>query len=862
MSMAKKRTLTWMAMPILLVIALAIYAGFSTAEGSSSTPTNLTATTTALGTGVTLAWDAPNWTVHGYRIERRIQSYEGWTTIVEDTGNTDTTYTDTDLPTSGSYRYRVRTLQDQNVSDPSNVARVEVTVMASSGDGSSETTTTEDSFEADYEAEALRLQQVNEDILRGCLAYEYESPHTGESSVTTSTDDAKCVHWVDLTDVTCFPGALQYQATYGYTVTSYDGSPTQIYSHLPSLLYFDGQINLEKLDQSGSDGYGYLKRNRLLDVALNVDKMVVTANDFTLDYSYGDGSIEGRPSDLDYDMVKGHLDLLRHRLDKIVNGESYMRPAPCRFRGDVRDSIEQWRDESYGSISLGSTAQGKLDTGPDLDLYQVDLLGSVKYGVRVSAVDPDDVDTATVHFDYYAEEVVDEIDPSLRILDGDGTELATAANDVEVFFVPASSGTYYLEVGHNTGDADELLNAGIYALQFDLADERTGDLAGDTTTTAALIKDRRAISAELTAGDTDWFRLNALASNNYTIVAKGDDSDGQTALSSPTLSIYEEDGSEADSDDYALGEIGGYAVLDFNPDSGGTYFIEVAGEDSDDAGHYTISLQSDDHVTLHDNYGENVTIDDSVTGTIEGEWDRDRIGIEVDDGQNWIVEVEPRGSTPSTAEFSLEIVDDPETAYSRDWHTTKREDGSLVLATVDTGHYGPISYDGQDYDGGTKAYFLLNVGLAGETETPANYKVTIRDPQLQEVTNTTDQYTDTIWAQDPALHLVTVDGDGVGTFSGSLNGDDDKDSFALSLPAGDYQIEMTVPESEAVVGMRVEMFVDGQLQRYLDLGSLTVHDLYGGSGHAYTLAEKITFRVINHVQATTLDYEITFTPEE
>ncbi len=81
-------------------------------------PTNLTYTIS--GGNVVLDWDAPDDdSVTGYSILRRKPVTQRHLLIyVRDTGNTDTTYTDTDAPAGEYYVYRVQALNIQGIASP------------------------------------------------------------------------------------------------------------------------------------------------------------------------------------------------------------------------------------------------------------------------------------------------------------------------------------------------------------------------------------------------------------------------------------------------------------------------------------------------------------------------------------------------------------------------------------------------------------------------------------------------------------------------------------------------------------------------------------------------------------------------
>ncbi len=100
-------------------------ASATTASGTSvpSDPLNLTATVSGQ-TAINLSWSAPadngGATVTGYKIERSNDGMSGWSAIVA--SQTATSYSDTGLPANVTRHYRVRAVNGQGESLPSNVA--------------------------------------------------------------------------------------------------------------------------------------------------------------------------------------------------------------------------------------------------------------------------------------------------------------------------------------------------------------------------------------------------------------------------------------------------------------------------------------------------------------------------------------------------------------------------------------------------------------------------------------------------------------------------------------------------------------------------------------------------------------------
>ena len=94
----------------LLALAALTIASITYAQSPSPAPTGLTAS--ASESGITLSWTAPDANgVTGYQILRRL-SADGWvwseTVYVNDTGDTTTSYTDSDVEAGEEYHYRVK----------------------------------------------------------------------------------------------------------------------------------------------------------------------------------------------------------------------------------------------------------------------------------------------------------------------------------------------------------------------------------------------------------------------------------------------------------------------------------------------------------------------------------------------------------------------------------------------------------------------------------------------------------------------------------------------------------------------------------------------------------------------------------
>ena len=96
-----------------------------TRDTKPAAPTNLTAAA-ASTTQIDLSWNAPakngGTDVTGYRIEVSTDGGKNWSELVADTESTDTTYSDTGLPSRATRHYRVSAITDVGTGSSSNTA--------------------------------------------------------------------------------------------------------------------------------------------------------------------------------------------------------------------------------------------------------------------------------------------------------------------------------------------------------------------------------------------------------------------------------------------------------------------------------------------------------------------------------------------------------------------------------------------------------------------------------------------------------------------------------------------------------------------------------------------------------------------
>ena len=155
--------------------------------------TGLTATFTH--DTVSLSWDAPSdgAEVTGYKILRRaVESESDFTALSDDTGNTDTTWTDSDVSARTRYAYRVRALGENGEGELSNLAKVVTDHEPLPGQVTGLTATfTHDTVSLSWDAPSDGAEVTGYKILR--RAVETEQDFTALSEDTGNTDTT----WTD-----------------------------------------------------------------------------------------------------------------------------------------------------------------------------------------------------------------------------------------------------------------------------------------------------------------------------------------------------------------------------------------------------------------------------------------------------------------------------------------------------------------------------------------------------------------------------------------------------------------------------------------------------------------------------------------
>ncbi len=699
-------------------------------------------------------------------------------------------------------------------------------------------------LQGDYDS----LTMVMEDRLAGCWVYE-SVDSSGNLTYVTNTDNAKCVPLRELTDETCLPSGHIYSADRAKFSVYWDddGEPRLLGGLSNGLRFFDGKITLRVLSaskSSASRGVGLPEETVFVSHYPARDRL-----DFTIDstetshyntdsQAFTDGII------LDQDLYGPGVEFLLQRMRDIAAGNQYYIAADCQFSesSDLRDRLHQFKGESVGSLNAGNIAQSELDNGPDLDLFEVALTEGVNYQFSLAAKDPDQVNLAKVPFAIGTPsetQAIGWIQPTFRLLDSDGTELVGGEGQMSFSFVPATDGSYYVEVSHAT--EDDWYSAGVYTVSLQQLVEGDADIPGDSTTPVELSNEWRFPASIGSASDVDWFRLEAVSGTTYQILVAGDDSNGQTALSDAELTGYKRNGSAIESNEFRASTVNGTAVAELQASESGTYYIEVSSKQQQ-TGAYTARIQGDDHISLLDAPETSFGLETDGVGTIDGSWDIDRFELSVAGTMNYHIHLIPDAANVSqTSELSIAAADYPgETA---EWGSLVHSDGSIYIQLVAgwfTQDPGPPSVDNTS--------IIIEVSSDGTSEDPAGYTLQVTSPQLSQV-SAIDDFPSEVTAATPPEDYLTLDRHGQVRVTGELNGDGDVDAFGIQdWPAGEYIVDFHIRSVHGLIGMKVTLHKpDGSSEDISDNG-FTVDEVFStDSGYSISVS--------NYVDETTAPYD-------
>jgi Ca2+-binding RTX toxin-like protein len=269
-----------------------------------------------------------------------------------------------------------------------------------------------------------------------------------------------------------------------------------------------------------------------------------------------------------------------------------------------------------GSLSLGGTATGNIQTANDQDWFRVELNADRIYAFDLKGVDSGGGTLA---------------DPFLRLLDGAGNALTYdddngSGHDARLTFVASSGGTYYLS-------AQGVGGAGTYTLAATALG--IDDHVGGTATTSSIVPGASVSGNIQYNDDQDWFRVDLTAGTTYLFRLQGADS-GNGTLPNPMLQLHDATGNYVASD-YDNGT-GLDALIAYTPASGGTYYLAAASQYGGEGGTYTLSVGLDDYLGSTLTSG-NLALGTSISGEVQFADDQDWFRVNLVAGVDYVFDL-------------------------------------------------------------------------------------------------------------------------------------------------------------------------------------------------------------------------------
>ena len=435
-----------------------------------------------------------------------------------------------------------------------------------------------------------------------------------------------------------------------------------------------------------------------------------------------------------------------------------------------------------GSVSVGGSVTGTIDSAADADWYAVSLTAGSAYTIRLQGSGSGNGTLS---------------DPLISgIYDSTGTYISNTyaddqdGRDSSLSFTPTASGTYYVAAeGYGSYTGTFLLS---------VSQAVSNDIAASTATTGSVSAGNSVTGAIDTAADADWYAVSLTAGNAYTIRLQGSGS-GNGTLSDPLISgLYDSSGTLV-SNTYADDQDGRDSSLSFTPTASGTYYIAAEGYGSS-TGTFRLSVEQQVSADLAASILTTgiVLANSSVTGTIDIASDQDWFAVSLNADTRYQIDLQGLPSSAGT------LTD----TYLRGVYDSA---GTLISGTTDDD-------SGQGYD----SRVTLDISSAGTYYIAAGAYGSNTGTYTLAVTS---QGSTDIAADSTTTATVTPGG----SVDGLVGQTGDRDWFAISLTAGQsYTIDLQ-PKSNSTAPL-LDPYLYGL---YSSAGSLISGTTDDDSGAGY-----------------------------
>lgn len=398
-----------------------------------------------------------------------------------------------------------------------------------------------------------------------------------------------------------------------------------------------------------------------------------------------------------------------------------------------------------GTLAVGGTTAGIIETASDSDWFRVTLTAGVTYRINLNGI--------TL------------ADTWLVLRNSSGTQITLdhdsgAGLQSQITYTPTSTGTYYL-------DAQGYLpsHTGTYSLSLTQT-STADDYAGTTATTGALTAGGSVTGNIETVGDNDWFRITLTAGTSYRFDLRAG------TLHDPYLTLLNSGGTSLATNDDTSTSLD--SQLTYTPTTTGVYYLSAksapAATSGTGMGTYTLtatlSSAVDDYAASSATTGA-LIVGGSATGTFETSQDADWFRVSLTAGVSYQIDVRGSASSGGTmVDPSLSLYSFTGAFVTSDTDSGTGADARLTFTPTTSGTY---YVSAEALFAGTGTY-TVSVALAQSPDLAATTATTGSIAAGATLSSSIEQAGDVDWIRVTLTGgtLYRFDGRGTATFGGTL----------------------------------------------------------------------------------------------
>lgn len=402
----------------------------------------------------------------------------------------------------------------------------------------------------------------------------------------------------------------------------------------------------------------------------------------------------------------------------------------------VADDFTQDK-QTTGHLTVGGSVTGELEVVRDRDWFAVTLREGVNYrfDLEGEATGKGTLEDPLIYG--VSNAVGDTLPYSADNNSGEG-------NNSSTWFMAAYSGVHYVSVGGYS------VSTGTYTLS---AVEMVDDYLDNAETTGTLVADAPTVGDVERPGDRDWFAVHLEAGAEYVFTLEGAEEGRGTHEDPRFFGVYDSSGAVHDYTNNAIVQGDSRNQVVITAEETGIHHVSIGGY-GDTTGTYSLSVRQfeDDYSGDETSIGR-LQVDGTITGLTQFDGDHDWIGVELQKGR--IYQIEVQGGALGDGTFAQSYV------YAVRNESLDLLPGSSSLWSGEEDDGRAVASINPTQDG----LYFIDVGSSSHTEP---YTLTIREGE------------DDFYANIETTGRIEVGGEA----TGEINVAHDTDWFAADLRAG------------------------------------------------------------------------------